>query len=55
MENVVIVCQSCNVAKGNLMRDEFEGLLRFLDTLPGTVARGVLTRLKIGGAFKSFH
>jgi 5-methylcytosine-specific restriction endonuclease McrA len=48
LHNLHLVHKSCNLAKGNLLDEEYRDLLRYLDDKPD-VKRIVLQRLKASG------
>jgi 5-methylcytosine-specific restriction endonuclease McrA len=48
LSNLDIICRSCNLAKNNLTRNEFQELMQTLRGFPVRVQNGVLGRLKAG-------
>lgn len=49
VENIHFTCLSCNLAKGDLLDEEFKLLMDFLNANP-SIKKSVLRRLKVGGA-----
>ncbi len=51
LQNLALLCEECNRAKGKLTASEFRALRQFLDGLAPQAANDVLTRLKTGAGF----
>jgi 5-methylcytosine-specific restriction endonuclease McrA len=48
VDNLAVICRSCNGRKGSLIQEEFEELLRWLATMPSDFANNILIRLSGG-------
>jgi 5-methylcytosine-specific restriction endonuclease McrA len=48
LDNLDVICDPCNRAKGTMTGSEFESVLRVLREMPGPTMRDVLGRLKAG-------
>lgn len=49
LDNVLICCQSCNRAKGDLTAAEYIDLMKLIENWPFNIQMNFLSRLKMGG------
>lgn len=52
LNNIDVICRSCNTAKGTMTGSEFESVLRVLREMPPATKNDVLGRLKAGAAVR---
>jgi hypothetical protein len=50
LDNVEVICRTCNLAKGALSAEEYSDLLACMRDWPGEARMNVLSRLRLGGA-----